>query len=50
MLLFCEKSKNVRTKFGVNHNNLQSFFSDELIDDADKASCIYEILKVFESN
>ena len=49
-LLFCEKSRDIRMKFRLNHTNLQSFFSDEQMGDADKASCIYETLKIFELN
>ena len=48
-LLTCAKTQDIRDKFGVSHDDLVSFFSDDNIEDADKASIVYETLKIFDS-
>ena len=49
VLLVCEMSQDIRDKYDITHQDLQSFFSDETVDDADKVSIIYEILKKFDN-
>ena len=48
VLLVCDKSKDIREKYRIDHQDLQAFFSDELISDADKVSIIYETLKRYD--
>lgn len=50
VLLFCEKSSEIRERFHIHHTNLNSFFHDSNIEEYDKASAIYQTLKMFKNN